>query len=70
MATTAKIAEVMFEKALETHEKQVQMIENTTLIQPDGATMQNAGNVIWRPVQQHAPIITGFDLTGSETDII
>jgi len=32
--------------------------------------MQNANNVIWRPIQQHAPIIDGFDLSNLETDII
>lgn len=68
--TTAKAAEVMFENALETHEKQTQFIELTDYIEPDGGDMQNSGNVLWRPVQQHAPIITGWDLTGSETGII
>ncbi len=40
------------------------------LFRPNDADMQNSGNVVWRPVQQHAPIIDGFDLTGLETDII
>lgn len=32
--------------------------------------MQNAGNFVWYPVQQHAPVISGWDLTGNETGII
>lgn len=70
MAQTGKIAEVMFEAAVDTYEHQMQMLPLTMFEQPDPATLQNAGNVIWRPVQQHAPIIDGFDLTGLETDII
>jgi hypothetical protein len=70
MATTGKIAEIMFEKAKETHEKQTQLITLCDFKEPDPANMQNANNVIWYPVQQHSPIITGWDLTGEETDII
>lgn len=70
MAITGKIVEVMFEKALETYEHQMDMLSLVDFFQPEAGTMQNAGNFIWRPVQQHAPIITGWDLTGQETDII
>lgn len=68
--TTAKAAEVMFESALETHEKQTQFVTLTDFYEPDAGMLQNAGNVIIKPVQQHAPIISGWDLTGSETGII
>lgn len=70
MATTGKIAEVMFEKAKETYEHQMQMLNLVMHEQPDERNMQNADNVVWRPVQQHRPILEGFDLTGQETDII
>lgn len=70
MALTGKIAEVLFEKALETYEHQMQMLDLVETFTPDGGNLQNANNVVWRPVQQHAPIINGFDLTGLETDII
>lgn len=70
MAQTAKIAEVMFEKALEMYESQMQLINLCSFEQYDPASMQNSDNVVWRPVQQHAPIINGWDLTGQETDII
>jgi len=71
MALSAgKIAEVMFEKFKETHGKQTQLIELTNYHEPNSTTMQDASNVIWYPVQQHAPIISGWDLTGEETGII
>jgi hypothetical protein len=68
--STGKIAEVLFEKALETHEAQMQLIELTDFHAPDGGGMQNAGNFVWYPVQQNAPVIAGWDLTGTETGII
>lgn len=68
--TAGKIAEVMFDKALETYEPQDMLLPTTSFMEPDGATMQNAGNTIWRPVQQHRPVLTGFDLTGQEQGII
>lgn len=68
--TTGKIAEVMFEKALETYETQDQLLPLCTFEEPDPGSMQNANNIIWKPVQQHAPDIQGWDLTGQETGII
>lgn len=70
MANTGKIAEVFFENALETYEHQMQLVNNVSYFEPDAATMQNANNFVWRPVQHHAPIIEGWDLTGQEQDII
>jgi len=70
MASTGKIAEVLFENALETYEEQNQLVQKTDAFTPDSGDMQNANNVIWRPVEQHAPILTGFDLTGEEQEII
>ena len=68
--STGKIAEVMFEKTKETYEHQMQMVEMVDFNQPDAGTMQNTGNFVWYPVQQHAPIIAGWDLSGQETGII
>lgn len=68
--STGKVAEVMFEKALETHEHQMDMLDMTSFHQPDGGSMQNTGNFIWYPVEQHAPVISGWDLSGQETGII
>jgi len=70
MLTTGKVVEILFEKSIETHELQTQMLDHVTYESPDPAMMQNAGNVYWKPVQQHAPIISGWDLTGQETGII
>jgi len=71
MSTQAgKIAEVMFESVLDTYEDQTMLVDKTQVFTPESSTMQNAGNVIWRPVEQHAPIIEGFDLTGQEQGII
>lgn len=70
MATTGKIVEVLFENALETYEHQEMLVDKTMLFTPNAGDMQNASNVIWRPVQQHAPIIEGWDLAGQEQDII
>ena len=70
MLSTGKIAEVLFEKTLEIMEAQQMLLSLTMFEQPDGATQQNASNFVWRPVQQHAPIIDGWDLTGLETGII
>ncbi len=70
MAQTGKIALVLFEKAKETYEHQMQLLPLVEYEEPDPGDLQNANNIVWRPVQQHAPIIEGFDLTGQETDII
>jgi hypothetical protein len=70
MATTGKIAEVLFESTLESYEHQMQMLSLVDIFKPNTADMQNAGDVIWRPVQQHAPVINGWDVSGAETDII
>lgn len=68
--STGKIAEVMFEKALETYEHQMDMLSLVDFHEPDAGMMQNGGNFIWYPVQQHAPVISGWDLSDQETGII
>lgn len=68
--STGKIAEVMFEKTMETYDHQMDMLSLTNFHEPDGGAMQNSGNFVWYPVQQHAPIISGWDLSDSETGII
>ena len=70
MASTGKIAEVLFENTIETYEHQMQMLSLVELFKPNASDMQNSGNAIWRPVEQHAPIIEGWDITGQETNII
>lgn len=70
MAQTGKIAEVFFENALEVIEDQNMMVNMVDRFEPNAGDMQNANNVVWRPVEQQAPILDGWDLTGQETDII
>ena len=64
--STGKIARVMLESAKEMYEQQMQLLTLTDFHEPDGGAMQNSSNFVWSPVQQHAPIISGWDLTGSE----
>ena len=70
MASTGKIVEVLYEQALETFETQDSMLDRVSFFKPEASAMQNGDNFVWRPVEQHAPILEGWDLTGQETDII
>lgn len=69
--TSQKIAVALMENAIETFESQQGFLPYVELI--DGvspAGLQNSNNVVWRAVQQHAPDISGWDVTGLETGII
>lgn len=68
--TTGKIAEILFEEAIDTFESQEMILDKVSHWEPDAGDLQNAGNFLWRTVEQHAPIIDGFDLTGLTTGII
>jgi hypothetical protein len=68
--STGKLAEVMFESFKESHEAQEQLLPLVNFHEPEAGAMQNSSNVIWYPVQQHRPIISGWDLTGNEQGII
>ena len=65
-----KTIEILFESAIETHEKQTQMVELVETFKPESGSMQNSGNVVWRPMQQHRPVIEGWDISGQDTGII
>jgi len=67
---TGKIAIVMFENFLQTFESQQSLLPLVKHWVPDAADLQNAGNQLWRPYDQHAPIIAGWDLNGLESGII
>ena len=45
MASTGKIAEVLFEKTLETYEHQMQLLDLVDHFEPSSSDMQNANNV-------------------------
>ena len=68
--TTGKIAEVMFENFVETYEQQPDLLNQVNFHEPEAEMMQHSSNVIWYPVQQHAPLISGWDISNSETGII
>ena len=68
--TAGKIAEVIFENALETFESQQDLVSLCTLMPYDSTTMQRSGNVVWRPRQQHDVELSGWDLSNQETGII
>ena len=70
MASQGKIVEVLFENAIETYEAQNQLLDLCSFEQPEPAMMQNSDNWFWRSVEQHAPILSGWDLTGQEQNII
>ena len=70
MASTGKVVEVLFESTIETYENQDMMLDLVDFYKPDPADMQNADNFVWRTAQQHAPILTGWDMTGQEQEII
>lgn len=68
--TAAKAAEILFENFIDTHEEQSQLLSIVDTFKAEGGTLQNADDVIWRGVQQNAPVIDGWDMTGLEQDII
>ena len=68
--STGKVVEVLFENSIETYEHQDKMINLVDFHEPDAGMMQNGDNFVWSPVQQHAPVISGWDTTGLEQDII
>ena len=68
--STGKVAEIMFEKFKEMYENQQTLLTLVDFHEPPGGSMQNASNVIWYPIQQQAPVISGWDLSDTETGII
>lgn len=69
-STTGKTIILILEEAMRTFEEQDLLLPMVEFYEPTAEDMQNAGNFVWRPVDQQAPIISGWDLTGQETGII
>ena len=67
---TAKAIEVLFGNAIDEYQLNTHMLGLTSMFMPDSATMQNASNIIWREVDQQAPIKEGWDLAGQFGDVI
>ena len=70
MVATAKIVEVMFENAVDSYEHEQKFLDLVDFEEPEGETLQNSLNIIHRPIQQSAPILSGWDLTGQEQEVI
>lgn len=68
--TSGRAVELFCENFIETHEQQTQMLDLVDRFEMDGGAAQRASNFVWRGVQQHAPIIAGWDLTGQTTGVI
>jgi hypothetical protein len=60
----------MFGEYVDTYKHQAVVVDLMDGMEVDQAKLQNAGNTIWYPVQQHRPVLKGFDLTGQEQGII
>lgn len=67
---SGKIASVMFENFLETHNDQTGILGLVDQFTAMPGTLQNANNIVWRPWQQHRPVLTGWDLSGQAQGII
>jgi hypothetical protein len=59
-----------FDEVLETYEKENNVLDLVSFYEPDAADMQNGGNVITRPVDQQRPVISGWDLSAEDNEII
>lgn len=70
MAQTGKKIVEMFDEAIQTYEEENNILPLVNFIEPDGAELQVAGDVIWRSVQQHRPVISGWDVSAQNNDII
>ena len=68
--STAKAIEVLYENAVEQYQQRTHMLNLTTHYTPDPGDYQNSNNIIWRPLEQHAPIKEGWDLTNQFGDVI
>lgn len=67
---TAKTLITFYDKVLEQLNKDTTMARRVEVDTVDGGSLQNANNIYWRNVEQQAPVISGWNLTGQETTII
>lgn len=67
---TAKTIVTFYESVLEQMNQDTTMARRVDIDTVDGGTLQNANNIYWKTVEQQAPVITGWDMTGQETSII
>lgn len=63
---TAKAVQVMFDMVAESFETQDQMSTLVDKFQMTGAKAQNANNVEWRQIEQHAPVTSGWEFVDAD----
>lgn len=69
--STAKEVRVMFDKVVEQLEEQSQMARLCGHFPMTGASTQNANNIMWRQVEQQAPVQSGWEFADAAfTDVI
>lgn len=69
--STAKEVRVMFDKVTEQLEEQTQMAAVCGHFPMVGASTQNANNIMWRQIEQQAPVISGWEFADAAfTDVI
>lgn len=59
-----------FDEVLETYDKSNNLIDLVEFVEPNEKDMQNSGNVLTRPVEQQRPVVTGWDLSALDYEII
>jgi len=68
--SSAKAVTVLFDSVLDQMSAEMQMASTASVFKPNPAMLQNSNNVIWRTVEQQAPVKTGFDMTGQFGNVI
>lgn len=68
--TSGKAVEIIAESFIDTFKEQTSLIELCKPITIDKASLQNAGNSVWRNVRQRSASIAGTDLTGQQQGVI
>ena len=58
------------DEIIETVQNLTPMASKVTKYTPPAESMQRSSNTVWMPVEQEAPTLTGWDLTGNATGIL
>lgn len=70
MAKQGVIIDTLFGEYLDTWEEQNLLLDKVDFFEHSGDRMQSGQNFVWRDVEQHAPVIEGWDVSGQEQNII
>jgi hypothetical protein len=70
VSSTGKTAINMLESYKETYDEQDSMLDLVSFNEPDGGSLQDAGNFVWKNVEQHRPVISGWDVSNEQQGII